>query len=38
MRQESGCNIGGHWQVTAWAEMEKRVETEKWAEMEIKII
>ena len=38
MRQELRYNIGGHWQVTAWAETKKRVETEKWAETEIKII
>ena len=26
MRQETGCNIGDRWQVTARAETEKRVE------------
>ena len=31
MRQEYRCNIGDHWQVTAWAEKEKMVEMEKWA-------
>ena len=29
MRQGFGCNIGDHWQVTAQAETEKRVEIEK---------
>ena len=36
MRQEYGHNKGDRWQVTARAEKEKRVETEKWAETEIK--